>query len=38
LADVLFAKGDLAEWCEDVAQPFLRFSNLDDVQRSLGLR
>jgi 2-hydroxy-3-keto-5-methylthiopentenyl-1-phosphate phosphatase len=37
LADVLFAKANLADWCDDVGQPFRRFSNLADVQRSLGL-
>ena len=37
LADTLFAKANLADWCDDVGQPFLRFSNLGDVQRSLGL-
>ena len=38
LADVLFAKANLADWCDDVGQPFRRFWNLGDVQRSLGLR
>ena len=37
LADILFAKANLADWCDDVGQPFRRFSNLGDVQRSLGL-
>ena len=38
LADVVFAKANLADWCDDVGQPFRRFWNLGDVQRSLGLR
>ena len=37
LADVLFAKGRLAEWCEEVDQPFRPFSTLGDVQEALGL-
>jgi len=37
LADELFAKGNLAEWCDEVGQPFRPFSNLGDVRRALGL-
>jgi 2-hydroxy-3-keto-5-methylthiopentenyl-1-phosphate phosphatase len=37
LADVLFAKGRLADWCDEVGQPFRPFSKLGDVQRTLGL-
>ena len=37
LADVLFAKGRLADWCDEIGQPFRPFSALADVQRALGL-
>jgi 2-hydroxy-3-keto-5-methylthiopentenyl-1-phosphate phosphatase len=37
LADALFAKRNLAEWCDEVGQPFRPFANLADVQESLGL-
>jgi 2-hydroxy-3-keto-5-methylthiopentenyl-1-phosphate phosphatase len=31
VADVVFAKGDLAEWCEREGLPFVRFTSLVDV-------
>lgn len=37
LADRLFAKGALAEWCDDVGQPYEVFSTLADVRGALGL-
>ena len=35
LADVVFAKGDLAEWCDDLDVPYRPFGALDDVRRAL---
>lgn len=35
LADVLFAKGPLAEWCEATGVAYRPFGCLDDVRRSL---
>jgi 2-hydroxy-3-keto-5-methylthiopentenyl-1-phosphate phosphatase len=37
LADVVFAKGALAAWCEHVGVAHERFERLADVQRALGL-
>src|SRR5207247_2297872 len=38
LADVLFAKGELADWCEEVDVAYTRFERLRDVGLALGLR
>ena len=35
LADVVFAKGVLADWCEAVGVDCTRFDTLDDVRRAL---
>lgn len=35
LADVLFAKGPLADWCEEAGVPYRPFNCLDDVHRAL---
>ena len=37
LADVVFAKGALADWCEQMGVAHHRFDGLVDVQRALGL-
>jgi 2,3-diketo-5-methylthio-1-phosphopentane phosphatase len=37
LADVLFAKAELAEWCELADLEFTPFTSLADVHRGLGL-
>lgn len=36
LADVLFAKGRLADWCEAAGVEYRPFDRLDDVRRALG--
>ena len=38
LADVLFAKGELADWCEEADVAFTPFGRLRDVGLALGLR
>jgi 2-hydroxy-3-keto-5-methylthiopentenyl-1-phosphate phosphatase len=38
LADVLFAKDNLADWCEDAGVDYRPFATLADVARALGLR
>ena len=35
LADVVFAKGSLAEWCVANGVPYVPFSTLDDVRYAL---
>jgi 2-hydroxy-3-keto-5-methylthiopentenyl-1-phosphate phosphatase len=35
LADVIYAKNDLADWCDDAGVDYRPFARLDDVQRSL---
>ena len=35
LADVLFAKDDLAEWCDEAGVDYRPFRSLDDVARAL---
>ena len=35
LADVVFAKDELATWCADNAVRYVRFGCLDDVRRTL---
>jgi 2,3-diketo-5-methylthio-1-phosphopentane phosphatase len=35
LADVLYATGHLADWCDDAGVPYTPFWELDDVARSL---
>jgi 2,3-diketo-5-methylthio-1-phosphopentane phosphatase len=35
LADVLFAKGRLAEWCDDFGQPYQPFERLAEVRHAL---
>jgi 2-hydroxy-3-keto-5-methylthiopentenyl-1-phosphate phosphatase len=37
LADVLFAKDNLADWCEDAGVDYRPFATLADVARALGL-
>jgi 2-hydroxy-3-keto-5-methylthiopentenyl-1-phosphate phosphatase len=37
LADVVFAKGHLADWCEAADVAYRPFATLADVQRGLGL-
>jgi 2-hydroxy-3-keto-5-methylthiopentenyl-1-phosphate phosphatase len=36
VADLVFAKADLADWCAAAGVEFVRFGNLDDVRRALG--
>jgi 2,3-diketo-5-methylthio-1-phosphopentane phosphatase len=38
LADALFAKDQLADWCDDAGVDYRPFSTLADVARALGLR
>ena len=35
LADVVFAKGSLAEWCAASGVPYVPFTTLDDVRYAL---
>ncbi len=37
LADVVFAKGALADWCERNGVEHRRFDTLADVQAALGI-
>lgn len=37
LADLVFAKGPLADWCAEVGVAHRRFETLDDVRRALGV-
>jgi 2-hydroxy-3-keto-5-methylthiopentenyl-1-phosphate phosphatase len=36
LADIVFAKGHLADWCESADVPYRLFATLADVQHALG--
>ena len=36
VADLLFAKDRLAEWCDETDLPYVPFTTLDDVSRALG--
>jgi len=38
LADVLFAKDDLADWCDEAGVDYRPYARLVDVRRALGLR
>jgi 2-hydroxy-3-keto-5-methylthiopentenyl-1-phosphate phosphatase len=35
VADVVFAKADLADWCETAGVAFVQFETLDDVRRAI---